>query len=406
MNENGARLGRALGYRQRGKLAALTGIGAMAVTLIMVLTPAATATSAGLVLTARYPGIETNQNFADVSGCAKLTTAKDWKFSLKTGLGGAADTGSAYACKKSLAGVGTSGYADGGGGFDIAIPFKVPSGTTNVTMNQASKIALTMKESDGVASNTAPAPKCPSTTYTENGSNYDWNYTLSPYGYYYFNNYNESYSYSSPTYSYNYSYSYPYATPPPSPFNLNNTTSEDIYAYSGGSGFCYSQVSLYMDAYADLYDNTNGTYIPYTSSSMLQYTDAYIETYTDIYWQCGYQFYWYGPSNYTYGNFTSSCYSYNTTYSYVDIYQEIGSSFTYTSYSGTNNTQSYAFPSSLSTSSQSWVYTYLPTHKYSLEWDVYFSFDASSTWKKGSASWDFNAATLGNGIKLTSISIT
>ncbi len=378
----------------------------MALSLIMILSPASAAASAGLVITAKYHGVAVPENYLDTYGCGKAKTVQPWKFDLKTGVGGSSSTGSVGECKKTLDGVGTSSDAEQGGGFEVAIPFKVTASTTNVTANIASKVALTLKASNGVASNTAPAPKCnDATPFSEFDAFYEWNYSLTPYGYYDFNDINYSEYYNSTSYSYAYTYG---NAATPSPFNLNNTTLEELVDYSGISGYCEAETFMYLDQDVDLVDNTNGTYIPATSGNLLDYADFFMYTYTDIDYVCGYDFYWYGPSNYTFGNTTSMCISYNTTSSYIDYDAEVGPSYTYTyTYSsGTNNTMVYSLPTNAFASSTSWDYSFVASHHYSFEWSVYMYIYGYDSWKKGSASWAFNAATGGDGIKLTNLSLT
>jgi len=150
------------------------------------------------------------------------------------------------------------------------------------------------------------------------------------------------------------------------------------YHYSWGnvtSGYCSSVAEAEVFAGAEIYDATNGTY--WFSSGGGTYgsgVDAfnYTENYNDTYWYC-----------YTGG----SCSGYN--YSYASP----TSTFSNTG-SVTNNTVYYN-------------HTFVATHHYWFiaYFDV-FVYASAQGWAHSTAKASLNAATLGNGVKLNSITVT
>jgi hypothetical protein len=411
MGENTIRTGTKFYDRRRGWLGALLGVGAATVALLMMLTPAAAATSANLTLHSPWKGAVTPSSSGYITGCANVKVIP-WKFHLKTGIGGGGSLGNVHSCKKAAGSLGLTSSADVYGGVTVSIPIKahaITSTTTSVSMNAMFTAAVALKATDGVASNTAAPPPCTaaSSSYHDMDAYYEWNYNAS-YGYFY--DYNDSYAYWDNYSTGSYHYGYAYGTgPTPSPFNLNNTSYEDLYNYWGADSYCTASANYYVDQQANLVDTTTGFYQTETNSTYPNYMDVNIETYSQIDWSCGYDFYWYGPSNYTYGNTTVTCTSYNATLvSYVDVYSysyipPYTSTSSYTT--GTNNTQVW---SSTGTTHETayWNDTFNGTHKYELLLYIEVGAGASDSWKKGIGSWNVNAASGGNGFKLTTVVIT
>jgi len=385
MGENGNRLGRT-GY-SRGWLSYLGGGGAVAIALIMILSPAANAASAGVVIHS-YHGVVSPNNSISQSGCGKALEPKKWHFALKTGIGGSASKGIAGSCAKQVAGVGQTSYSSTYGGFTAGIILpKIPRTATTINASVEAKWTTSLVASDGGLSatcNNAP------TTSTYNYTTWEWNS---------FSNYAYIDQYTSGSYSYNYSYN---VASVPSPFVLNNTTY--YYHDSGHSTFAYCEAYAYAfaEVYGYLMDTTTNTET-FSSSNSIGYNgiffDTTIEVYNETDWGCSQYYYW--DEGTSYGSNTTTCFSYNTTLTSV-IYSYYP---TFTSTTGSNNTMTWTNASS---TSGSIIFNgpFSAHDHYALLLYVYGDAYATNSWQHGYASWNFNMATLGNGMKLSSITIS
>jgi len=385
MGENGKRLGRT-GHIRSGWMAYLGGGGAIAVALIMILSPAATAASVGVVIHS-YKGVVSPENSISQSGCGKALQPKKWHFALATGIGGEASKGLAASCKKQVAGVGQYSSASTYGGFEAGIVLpKIARTATTINASIEAKWSTTLTSSDGGSA----ACNNGLTTYSDNITEWEWNS---------FHNYAIQENDSSNGVWYNYSYN---VASVPSPFNLNNTTYYYHDVSTSTFGFCEADAFTYAEVYGYLVDTTTNTETSASSNTVGSngfLFETGVEVYNETDFGCGYYYEW--DQGTSYGSNTSTCYSYNTTltsytYSYVP---------SYTFSSGTNNSVTWT---NSSTVSGSIVFSGpFSTHDhYALLLEVFGDADAYNSWQHGSASWNFNMATLGNGMKLTSISIS
>jgi len=376
-----------MGYSRRGWLAYMTCGGAIAVALIMALSPAATAASAGVVIHPGYKGVVSPSNSVSQSGCGKVA-AKHWHFSLKTGSGGVTSKGLASSCKKQVGSIGQTSSASTYGSVTVGVLLpKISASATNITANVATKYTAALSASDGgrsaVCNNAA-------TTSTYDYTTWEWNN---------FHNYAYTDNYSYNGVYYNYSYN---VASIPSPFNLNNTTY--YYHDSGYSTFAFCEAFAYMfaEVYAYLMDLTLGTN-SYPSSNgigsngIMFDTELGVENSTD--WGASQYYYW--DEGTQYGSNNTTLFSYNT--SLTSFQYVFYPTFSYTT--GTNNTLTWSSAAS-STGQISWLGSFSHHDHYAIEMVAVMDASASNSWQHGSASWSFNMATLGNGLHLTSISIT
>lgn len=200
--------------------AVMAGGSAVAVAALMLLSPTALASIGVGTTVAPYKGFGvTPYNSWSQGGCGHAKVIKTAHFSLKTGVGGWADSATASSCKGSIFGTSASGYTSAE--VELQIPVHVSSGThsfdLNWTITIASMTGITVKGS------------CPSVSYSGSGyasqycSVYAGNYMYA-YGYMYDTNgtyitsggflsvvnnytevYNDTYCYSGNCYNYNYS---------------------------------------------------------------------------------------------------------------------------------------------------------------------------------------------------------
>lgn len=389
-------LRRTVGYARmirydRGGVALLTGANAVLVALLMAGSSAATATTGALTVSPAYKGLVEPDNQIFDSGCSAKATLKHFKFNLHTGTGTGAGTGKAGNCGKK-APKGFSSDSNGGmyGGFGpalIKLP-KVPSTTSNISANLAGKWTVTGSASDG------GSLAC-SNSYSYYGSSTWW----------YWNNfanaaYNESEFYDGVWYNYSYN-----LASIPTPFVYNNTTYQENYSYSDYSAYCSVSAFFDYDLYGYLYDANTGDTTFYSGSSAPEfaYTEVEVENDTYDYWQNS--SYWdegysYGPSNYSYSySFAGTEYS---TYSYSPT---TGSYSNYTT--GTSSSLSYTNTTKFAGDSMWWTGPFSSTDQYYLE--LYLDVDGSADnddFSHGSASFNFNMLSAGNGFKLSSITLT
>jgi hypothetical protein len=413
MGETGRkRLGRTLGY---SRAALLSGAGAALIALLMV--GSATAASASVVTVhPAYHGVVAPFNSVSAQGCA--TTAKIVKkanFHLHTGIGAIDFNGKAGNCGAKLP-KGFTFYDDASaaGGFEAVI--KLPSisaNAQNVSANLAGKYSWTATVSTGGSSIACPSGL---DLYVYNYTSWEWGYNASTFTFA-----NSAYStidyqyYGGTWYSYNSSYN---VASVPSPFYLNNTTYYDHYSFSEvySSGTCDASVSGSTYSYVEVCDTTTGSC--YTAEGGAGAYDAFwgMSVSNSTFWEPAHSSnYWDGPTNYGY-NYSYAAYNGNT--SGTSWYNEnIFYTSPYYNYtSGTNATATSMTMSGsnvltgqsryLNLSAQSYVPAFVPTDHYFLIYYIDTSMYATnSNWHHGSASFAFNGATLGNGIKLASITI-
>ncbi len=392
MGENRERLGRKVGFAWRGRLAALTGAGAVSVALIMMLTPAAGAVSAGTIIGPAYKGAAVPTNDYSVGGCASLKVTKPYKVSLKTGVGGGSDSGSMKACTGLLSTYESD--ASDSGGAEVAIPVPISSSTSSVQVNLAWKVAYDLKQASGSKTGACAATD----TYNYEYADLYWGYNAT-YGYYYYDNisYNDTYTGGS--------YSYSYGNPAPSPFNYNATSESYTGDQYGAYGDCdvYEYAEMYTSAELD--DLSTGSYLYSSGQSFASYpVDVSLELYNYTEWGCDLYSDWYGTSGTWYNSTPSTaCYSYNSTYTsytYVNGVSTSGTLASQTASGTTSGSGTVYFNASSSLvfngSNKYVAYVYFDVYQYMYLVD----------WVHGSQTWSFNMATLGNGWSLKSISVT
>jgi hypothetical protein len=391
MGESGNRPGRTSVYRRSGWLAALTGAGVVAISLVMMLSPAASAANAAVILHAPYKGAVSPSTYLDIYGCAKAKVTKAFHFSLHTGIGAAASSGKASQCSKVVNGVGQTSDADYQVGAELALPLKLAPGTTSVTLNTATSAAVAITTTDGVRNNSLPMPACANgySTVYENITEYEWNN---------FGSYNIS-ELIIETGAYSYYDNYSYGTGAiPSPFNLNNTTYYYHDFYQSTQSDCTASAEYEVEQYGYLIDTTTGLeqFTNYTSSED-KFIDVSVTNETDF----GSDGYYEWDEGYSYGSNSTTTFANNVTGSSIEV-ENCGVTCTFTSTPGTNNTQGW---SSVGTTvnSMDWNNSFNTHDKYVLELELYVFIYAEDSWKHGYASWGLNMATLGNGYKLSSI---
>jgi len=245
---------RANGPRRIGLSRRIVGLttsgGALAVALIMALSPAAAA--AGHTYHAPYAGaVSSTNSYTDQSGCATgaLTSPVNW--SSTTGILTLAAKASAKNCPAQLAGVGGNSYGSGSGGVDVAIPIKVAtSAAHSISVNW--KIHAT--SSSSYTPGTCTLATTTSFQYCESGADvsvYGFTYLVDltngtyfyPTNYwdYYNESFNETYCYSGTCY--NYTYAFAYGSLGNVSWFINGTLNKlDSYA-----------IVTYLDAYASAF---------------------------------------------------------------------------------------------------------------------------------------------------------
>jgi len=370
----------------------LTGGGAIMIALLMV--GNAAAASANTTVSPAYKGLVAPENEIYADGCAshgKIVSKPT--FHLKTGIGGGQATGKAGNCGKKLP-KGFTFYSEAGAdvGFEALIKLpSIPASTSNVSANLGGKYTVSASTSTG-----SHSFSCPSSIseIIVNDTEWEWNSF-------------SSYAYNDTEYDNGVWYNYSYNTASiPSPFNFNSTT----YYYSFSETYYYSTVECYSevfgdtDMYADLcdvttdicssYSGTDASYFTEFEVEVTNYTDYSLTGDTETEWDQG-----------TWYNYSSGAYNDNNTGSTIFNYQ--CSPCTSTSSHGLNTTQSYTSVTPLTGESFWFLGTFNPHDHYYVEFNFYYYVTAlNENWVKGSSSFGLNAATLGNGIKLTSITMT
>ncbi len=401
-------------------MALLSGAGAVMIALLMV--GSAAAANANTVLHPRFHGVVAPHESTYVNGCGSSAKLGKAKFSLRTGNALLGFSGKAGACAKVPKGFSFYNSASASQGFEavIALPHAT-NATTNVTANWAGKYSYTAALTTGTRANSCPGSAV---------LNYFWyNYTYDEWGYnattFSFSSYaynDTDYGYSAATHAwFSYNSSYNWASVP-TPFNLNNTSYQDHFAYNEiySSFECDSSASWDIQTTIEVCDTNAGFCWYETGSTGFIFQYAGISLINDVYWESpSVDSYWYGPSSYSY-NYTYPAYNGNTTGSTWYYENETSTSFTYQT-GGTPNATSIsasgvvnlAGQSSWANYSSSFYGSYCASYGYYCitngdhlyaEIMVSASMSASNNnWAHGSASFAFNGATLGNGIKLGSI---
>lgn len=378
--------------------------GAIVVALLTVLAPAVAAGNAPLGHAhAPYKGAVTPNTNTQQTGCTTVRMVQPWAFNLSSGSGGIAAFAKAAGCRNAVFGFGASSALDIYGAVEAAVTFKPPARTTSIQANVNATWSASLKSSDG------GRPVCTQGgSYDNTGFVAQWGYTKSSQGNYYqssnssiWDRTTTSSGYSSSTQWSNYTAQYTGIAPIPRPFPFNGTTAFTWSHNYGGDTSCSSSSGVSMNAYAQMYDETNSSWI-YLSSSRLGGGGTLfgysVQTVNSTSWNCYNSTNWDGPSN-SWSNSTLRCNSYNrtvTSYWTVDwplnrIWQNSNNSVTFVNSSSTAG----AFW---------WNYTFNHSDRYALMLVVYGYIQASDNWPApGQGSILVNMATLGNGFRLTSI---
>jgi hypothetical protein len=379
--------------------------GVLVATLVVLLAPVAAASSPGLVLHPRYPGAATTANNLVTSGCGVAKLPHPWSFSLRTGIGKTNSRGQVALCAKSLNGVGTASSAGVAGGFEAAIPLRIPSNSTSVTVSTFTAVTVNLSASDGAANNSAPAPGCTAgiSNYASYVADHEWDWAKTTVGNgsnitnFTFHDYNDTSSYTSNGGSYN-STSGNAATP--SPFHLNRTSSEYLSMSYGGTGSCSATASVILNENAYLVDETTGGTIGYSNTTAATFS-AFLTVSEVIDWSCGYSFEWYGPSNYANGSTTSVCVSYNTSLTSTVDFATWHSGGNVT---GTNNSVAWGFNGS-ARGTETFNGSFHAGHRYTLFYLVDTTASAADSWRHGAGTWSFDLASHGDEFQIASIAI-
>lgn len=290
--------------------------------------------------------------------CGKAKQLVPWYFHATTGLGGAAYSASAKSCSTTQPSFGDYGSASASGGAEISVLIYVPTGTHNVSANLSLTYSATATESNGSAKG-----HCPTHALSSISGQY----------------------YNGTSWSYWPSFS--------KPIVYSNKTYYYYYTSSGAQASCtaFSSVQMYLSGF--LVDTTGTASFGVTPSSTAIVT-GYVETYNYTYWDC---------SNYTqwnYGSWTNgtpSCSSSNTT----------TTSFSYNYATGATGGNTSMTSSGLLTFSMWARQNYSASHHWLFFLDPSISTSCYTTgWVRGSCSAVANLATLGNGLKLNSITVT
>ena len=216
-----------------------TAAGAMALALVMVLSPLA---AGAHTYKAPYSGMVTSPyQYSDQSGCASLTVTSPMNWSSTTGVASYAAKTTAKSCPTQIGPVGGDSFAYTDSETALALPLKMTNGVHNITANW---------KLNPIISDTFKGGNCTGST--------------------------------SVTY-----------------FYCEEFSDYDVYTF------------------AELYDNTNGTYIPMTCCNYYyeNYAEVYNETEWDNFSGTGT---WYNYSgNYSYISPNSGALQFNTTWSLV-----------------------------------------------------------------------------------------
>lgn len=370
-----------------------TGAGAIAIAVLLTGASAAAAGTAGRTVKAPYKHAEVvPYNNQYTNGCGKLDTPKKWTFSSRTGIGRVASGGRAFQCANPQYGSTSSEVYDTGD-TEVEIPFHVAPSATTLEANASAAWSAYVAASDG------GTPLCgDSYDYDDTSVTSEWGYSAA------------SGSFTSNNYSYWDGQRQPWNAiwhngtggtgAPPSPFHENRTSSFAWYHAWGGSATCSSYAGAYVYADAYVVDESNGTYIPEAAGSPYYFElfNLFVESYNMTSWSCTNSTDWDGPSA-TWSNGTLSCTSYNatiTSYWYDNLPP-------YSSGSGANNSVTLSNASSARVT-WTWNYSFDAAHHFELFLSFFGVLYAADSWPSpGSAAYDVNLATAGNGLKLVSL---
>ncbi|HZY69664.1 MAG TPA: hypothetical protein VFF67_01630 [Thermoplasmata archaeon] len=353
-----------------------------------------------------YRGAVFQSTVAAQSGCAYVKVNQAWNFNLTSGKGGGWATGKAPACKHTLFGFGGSSTVNVNGQTEVALTFKPPANTTHIQANVTAAWSLAVKSSDG------GHPAC------TQGSSYDqtsyyaqWGFVNSRSGGY-FAEVNQSRwdrstttsGFASATSWSNWTYAGPGVYPVPHPWHFNGTSSFSWNHYWGGQTTCYSGAEVQASAYATLYDESNATTIyNYNGGSTIGgYSgglfDAYVYTQNGSYWSCSNSTSWDGPRG-SWSNSSQSCSVYNST-----IISHWGQ-FCSGCRAGSSSNNSVVLQNTSSVSGAWWWnYTFNHKDRYAMFIWITGTANAQNSWPIGNgAAFLLNMATLGNGVRITSI---
>lgn len=382
----------------RGRGTLLTAASVVLVAVLMAGSSAGSSIGAAPTISAPFKGLVTPENSISTSGCRAKATLRSFKFDLHTGAASGASVGKVGSCGKGVPkGYGFSSDVSVDGGYApvfVKLP-KIASTVTNVSASLGGKWTISMSGTDGGSF----ACRAPSSTSYFLYTIWQWNWTGS-----YFAGFAENYS---DYYDGVWTNSTANLASIPSPFNLNNTTyyfhEADSFTYSA----CQSGGYFDYDLYGDLYDAATGATYPSTGSDLPEdgYSAVYVQNITDWGWTNYSE--WYGPTNYSFSYPTTTS-SYNVTGSEVYQYAYSPSSgFLLSLSTGMNNTQAWSNTTKLAGGSMWWAMTFSPSDPYYLELNLYLNAAIfNDNWVRGGASYDLNMATAGNGVKLSSISLT
>jgi len=243
-------------YR-RQLLSASTGTGAALLALIMVMAPASAGVHPAVVLTAPYKHTaQVDSNYQSSSGCAKGKLLKTAHWVAKTGIGKTQAKATAAMCKGIFGALGTGGYGDASGEFEIAVPVHMGPGATSVQ----AKWTITAAGTESIAVSGA----CPAITVTTSyGYAYEDCYVSAEaymFGYMYVYDLTNGSTFYASTYwpgAFNYSDNSTYE------YCYSSTCSSSNYSYGGLSG-----------GFSGAMSNTwfiNGTYNPADSYALIGY---------------------------------------------------------------------------------------------------------------------------------------
>lgn len=395
-------------HRRAAKRLALTPVGGgLAVVLLVVLSQSASGSPLHTAnLGAPFKGAASAYTSVYQSGCGGIKFLKAPSFNLTSGAGGSSASGTARMCKSALFGIGTSSSNSAYGQLTVGVAFHPPAGAKHVEANVSATWIASARSTDGGRPGCNQGNKYDDLYYSES-----WGHTKTPVGnYYQYTNYTyqDRNAYTSgvvTSVTYNNGTSHGTGTAPfPHPLNFNNTSSFDWSHSWGGNAYCQAGASVYSSSYAYMIDESNGSYIPQSSNTVGAngvFFNLNVLTYNYTAWSCSNSTAWTGPSG-TWGNSTLSCNYNNGTVTSI-----INNCLPPCSPKSNHNNSLVATNVSSVAGHWLWNYTFNSKHHYELFFYVYTSGNAYNTWPlRGAGNFVWNMATLGNGLKLSSIYIS
>lgn len=340
-----------------------------ALVVLMAMAPVGVgATAPAVTHTAPYKGgVLPSSTLTTYSCNAKAVQVTPWHFHLRTGIGGGADAVSTKACSQIPYRLGSQSQATASGSMEVSIQAGFPSGVRNFSANVTLAYTGVIKETNG-SSNGA----CPSTPFNSISASY-YNGT--------------SWSYW-PTISH--------------PVQFTNNTYFYYYRNDGASGSCGSYSTLNAGIVGVIIASNglagyglNGV----TPSSPSSFSvGGTVATYNSTYWSCyNYTLWSYG----SWSNSSGSCSNSNqTAHTQSSTYSTLS---TYTT--GTNSSMTF-------TGLLKFTFWYLADfHSISRTWDLFLIPSGSVNcytygFPHGTAMGALNMATGGNGVTLSSFTIT